>query len=168
MDATEFKAIFMPCQAKMYRTAYAILRNVQDAEDVVQEAYLRLWNKRDDVSIISSKEAYCIMIVKNLCMDFIRNSHVNIEETIDDEHLLLSGNDTADMIEKKEDAARLKRMISCLPEIQKKVMWLRDVNECSFQEIGQATGLNQVNIRVALSKARKKIREQFNTLKERI
>ena len=59
-------------------------------------------------------------------------------------------------------------MIGGLPDMQKKVMWLRDVNECSFDEIGKATGMNQVNIRATLSKARKKIREQFINLKDKI
>lgn len=71
MDASEFKSVFMPYQPKLYRTAYAILRNAQDAEDIVQEAYLRLWNRREDMDSAICKEAYCVSMVKNLCVDFI-------------------------------------------------------------------------------------------------
>lgn len=161
MDANEFKSLFIPYHAKLYRTAYSILRNVQDAEDIVQEAYLKLWNKREELDVAVCREAYCVTLVKNLCMDFIRSNHSTLEDVIDDERLCLPADDIGTKLEKKEENGRLRKMISELPDIQKKVMWLRDVNECSFEEIGKATGLNQVNIRATLSKARKKIREQF-------
>lgn len=168
MNANEFKSLFVPYHAKLYRTAYSILRNVQDAEDIVQDAYLKLWNRRDELDVAVCREAYCVTLVRNLCMDFIRSSHSALEDVIDDERLCLSADDIGAEMEKKEENSRLRRMISELPEVQKKVMWLRDVNECSFEEIGKATGLNQVNIRATLSKARKRIREQFFNLKEKI
>lgn len=164
MDANEFKTVFIPYHAKLYRTAYSILRNVQDAEDIVQDAYLKLWNRRDELDVAVSKEAYCVTLVKNLCMDFIRSSHQTLEDAIDDEKLGLTDDNIGERLEQKEESRRLRKMISGLPDIQKKVMWLRDVNECSFEEIGIATGLNQGNIRATLSKARKKIREQFYNL----
>ena len=77
MDANEFKSLFIPYHAKLYRTAYSILRNVQDAEDIVQDAYLKLWNRRDELDAAVCREAYCVTLVKNLCMDFIRSSHSN-------------------------------------------------------------------------------------------
>lgn len=164
MDANEFKTVFIPYHAKLYRTAYSILRNVQDAEDIVQDAYLKLWNRRDELDVAVSKEAYCVTLVKNLCMDFIRSSHQTLEDAIDDEKLGLTDDNIGERLEQKEESRRLRKMIGGLPDIQKKVMWLRDVNECSFEEIGIATGLNQGNIRATLSKARKKIREQFYNL----
>lgn len=164
MDANEFKTVFIPYHAKLYRTAYSILRNVQDAEDIVQDAYLKLWNRRDELDVAVSKEAYCVTLVKNLCMDFIRSSHQTLEDAIDDEKFGLTDDNIGERLEQKEESRRLRKMIGGLPDIQKKVMWLRDVNECSFEEIGIATGLNQGNIRATLSKARKKIREQFYNL----
>lgn len=168
MDANEFKSVFMPYQPKLYRTAYAILRNTQDAEDIVQEVYLKLWNRRESMDVATCKEAYCVSMVKNMCMDFIRGSHSVNEDGIDDEHFCLADEDAGTELDRREEAVRLKRMISRLPDVQKKVMWLRDVNECSFEEIGAATGLTPVNIRATLSKARKKIREQFNKLYDRV
>ena len=168
MNANEFKSAFMPYHAKLYRTAYSILRNVQDAEDIVQDAYLKLWNRREELDMAVCREAYCVTLVKNLCMDFIRSSHSNYEDVIDEERVGLADDDIGERLEKKEENVRLRKMIDGLPDIQKKVMWLRDVNECSFEEIGVATGLNQVNIRATLSKARKRIREQFINLKDRI
>ena len=86
-------------------------------------------------------------------MDFIRSSHSNYEDVIDEERVGLADDDIGERLEKKEENVRLRKMIGGLP---------------SFDEIGKATGLNQVNIRATLSKARKKIREQFINLKDKI
>ena len=67
-------------------------------------------------------------------------------------------------IEQRDEVNQVKRLIGRLPEQQKRVILLRDVNDCSFEEIEQATGLNAINIRVLLSRARKKIREQYNAI----
>ena len=67
-------------------------------------------------------------------------------------------------IEQKDEANQVKKLIGQLPRQQQQIILLRDVNDCSYEEIEQATGLTAVNIRVLLSRARKKIREQFNEL----
>ncbi len=67
-------------------------------------------------------------------------------------------------IEQKDEARQVKRLIRQLPRSQQQIILLRDVNDCSYEEIEQVTGLTAVNIRVLLSRARKKIREQFNEI----
>ena len=70
MDANDFKRLFLPYHRKLYRVAFRLLGNVQDAEDMVQEAYLKLWKRREELpSNIESWEAYCITLTKNLCYD---------------------------------------------------------------------------------------------------
>ena len=164
MEANEFKALFLPHHAKLYRTAYALLRNQQDAEDIVQEAYLKLWNKRHELSIAANAEAYCVMLTRNLCLDLLRNARYRTDDTPADALTLSADGDTERELEARDEARQMKRLIDRLPEVQKKVVWLRDVNGCSMEEIEQATGLSAVNIRATLSKARKRIREQFNRL----
>ena len=107
MDANEFKSLFIPYHAKLYRTAYSILRNVQDAEDIVQDAYLKLWNRRDELDAAVCREAYCVTLVKNLCMDFIRSSHSNYEDVIDEERVGLADDDIGERLEQKEENVRL-------------------------------------------------------------
>lgn len=175
MDASEFKKIFLPCHKKMYRVAFSILNNSQDAEDIVQEAYLKLWKKRDELTCINSPEAFCVILVRNLCMDFIRSNHSSDEDSIDDElsdinkvtKCLDNNEDVMISIENRSDARMLRHLINQLPCTQKTVIWLRDINDCSFDEIEKATGLSSVNIRATLSKARKKVREQFYNIVRR-
>ena len=74
MDAAEFKQHFLPYHRKLYRVAFRLTGNPQNAEDMVQEAYLKLWNKRDELADVLNTEAYCVTLIKNLCYDVLRRS----------------------------------------------------------------------------------------------
>lgn len=164
MNADEFREAFLPLHARLYRAAYALLENAQDAEDIVQEAYLKLWNKRNELDIRSNAAAYCVATVRNLCFSLMQTRRYQSEEPLP-EHIDLGETENPEqLLEKRDEQAQLKALIADLPQQQRRVLWLRDVNECSFEEIEQATGLNAINIRVTLSRARKRIREQFNRL----
>ncbi len=167
MNADEFKALFLPLHARLYRTAYALLWNAQDAEDIVQDAYLKLWRKRDELDIRTNPEAYCVSLIRRLCLDQLRSSRHEAEETLEDTLPLPADDDPGQRLEQRDETVRLKQLIAALPPTQRRVLWLRDVDERSFDEIEETTGLNAVNIRATLSRARKKIREQFKRITER-
>lgn len=164
MDAASFKQQFLPCHQKLYRVAFRLMGNAQDAEDMVQEAYLKLWKKREDLIDIQNIEAYCVTLIKNVCYDALRAFHLDEDNRPPEELNVTAASNIAQEVERKDEMAHLRKLISQLPEQQKRVMLLRDLNDCSFDEIEKATGLNAVNIRVLLSRARKKIREQFNEI----
>ena len=169
MTANEFKTTFMPYYAKLYHIACFLLKNEQDAEDAVQDAYMKLWNKRTELNNIAQMEAYCITLIKNICMDRLRNEQRHIQET--------TGNNTEDednsySIEKKlqesDETEHLMILISTLPENQQKILRLHDISNFSYEEIEELTGINEANIRVILSRARKKIKDLFNKYTRRI
>ena len=164
MDAASFKQQFLPCHAKLYRVAFRLMGNVQDAEDMVQEAYLKLWKKRDELSEVASIEAYCVTLIKSLCYDSLRSCRPDEDSRLPEELKLPTDSNIAREIEQKDEARQVKRLIRQLPRSQQQIILLRDVNDCSYEEIEQVTGLTAVNIRVLLSRARKKIREQFNEI----
>lgn len=162
MDAISFKQQFLPCHPKLYRVAFRLMGNAQDAEDMVQEAYLKLWRKRDELTDMLNAEAYCVTLLKNVCYDSLRSLHFDETNRPVEELNLVATSDIAREVERKDEVNHLKLLIGQLPEQQKRVMMLRDLSDCSFEEIEKATGLNAVNMRVLLSRARKKIREQLN------
>lgn len=164
MDAAEFKQQFLPYHHKLYRAAFRLTGNPQDAEDMVQEAYLKLWNKRNELAGVLNTEAYCVALVKNLCYDALRRMQPDEDSQPPDELNLPTDTNIAREVEQRDEANQVRRLIGRLPEQQKRVILLRDVNDCSFEEIERATGLNAINIRVLLSRARKKIREQYNEI----
>ena len=86
MDVDVFKQRFLLFHPKLYRIAYALLDNKADAEDILQDAYCKLWNKRDELGDIQNPEAFSITLVKNLCLDFLRSpkaSRRDNEETLE-------------------------------------------------------------------------------------
>lgn len=165
MDANQFKELFLPYHAKLYRVAFRLMGNTQDAEDMVQEAYLKLWKKRNELpNNIESMEAYCSTLVKNICYDALRISQLD-EDGRSPEEINISGStNIAVEIEMKDEANQVMKLISQLPEQQQLIIQMRDVDDRSYEEIEEATGLSAINIRVLLSRARKKIREQFKEM----
>ncbi|MDR0892882.1 MAG: RNA polymerase sigma factor [Mediterranea sp.] len=164
MDAATFKLQFLPCHRKLFQVAYRFMGNAQDAEDMVQEAYLKLWSKRDQLDEVQNAEAYSVVILKNLCFDVLRRTQLEGDNHSPEELSLPTDTDQATELERRDEVDCVKQLIKQLPKQQQLVMTLRDVNDYSFEEIQQATGLNAINIRALLSRARKKIREQFNAI----
>ena len=165
MDANEFKRRFLPCHQKLYRVAFRLLENAQDAEDMVQETYLRLWKKREELPPdIGSMEAYSVAIIRNLCLDALKAPQMEQEQRPIEELDMPQAGSLVREVELKDEASIVHRIIGDLPEQQRQLVKMRDVDDCSYEEIEQVTGLTAVNIRVLLSRARKKIREQFNAI----
>ena len=162
MDANDFKQRFLPYHRKLYRVAFLQLGNAQDAEDMVQEAYLKLWQKRNELPPdIANLEAYCETLIKHLCYDKMRLLHLEEDDRSPEELPLAGSANVAHEVEQRDEANQVMRLIGQLPEQQKQIIQMRDVEERPYEEIEEATGLTSINIRVLLSRARKKIREQF-------
>ena len=162
MNASDFKQKFLPYHRKLYRSAFQILGNAQDAEDMVQEAYLKLWQKRNELPPdITNLEAYCVTLVKHLCYDKRRISQLDIDKRTPEKLSITGKSNVAHEVEMKDEANQVMKLIGQLPEQQKQIMQMRDVEDRTYEEIEKVTGLTSINIRVLLSRARKKIREQF-------
>lgn len=165
MDANDFKKQFLPYQRRLYRTAFQLMGNAQDAEDIVQEAYLKLWKRRNELPPdIINMEAYCITLIKNLCYDTLRGTHFDEDGRPQEELNIANSTNVADDIDTRDEANQILRLIDGLPQQQRQVILMRDVNDQPYEEIEETTGLSAVNIRVLLSRARKKIREQFKEI----
>lgn len=161
MDAPEFKSRYLPCHRRMFLTALRLTRHRQDAEDIVQDAFTKLWELRHDTLADKNVEAYCTRIVHNLFIDRQRRQHLKpATHTADDLQLADLSAAGTDM-ERQESQQMVGQLISQLPEKQRQIITLRDVEGLTYEEIAQQTGLTEVNIRVLLSRARKTIREQF-------
>lgn len=127
----------------------------------MQEAYLKLWDKREGLAIISNPEAFSVTLVKNMCFDLLRSGKYALgKQSV--ELTEVQNVSQADNFEVRDEARQVRHIIAHLPEQQQKIVTLRDVKGCSYEEIEQITGLNATNVRVQLSRARKKIREEFN------
>ena len=161
MNATEFKQQLLPLNASLYRMAFKLMGNEDDAKDVVQDAYLKLWKMRDNITAVDNQLAYCLTIVKNMCLDRHRATSLKVVDKPPEE-LPIAGDDNASRhIEQQQTTQLLNRCLARLPAQQQQVLRMRDLAGCSMQEIEKVTGLTAVNARVLLSRARKSLRNQF-------
>lgn len=144
----------MPLQNKLYREAYRMLCEQFEAEDAVQNLYLRLWEQREQLDTLIAPEAYCLKMLRNICIDRWRVIRQRDEGTLDDEMLVADAppdNDTTDFIE---------HFLAGLPEAHRRVMQMQ-MQGMAFDEIAKVTGLSEGNIRVIISRIRKRFREVY-------
>jgi RNA polymerase sigma-70 factor (ECF subfamily) len=149
---------------KIYRFALSILGNEEDARDVVQDAFEKMWKKRFVFSIYKSKEALLIKLTRDLCLD--RLKHLKVKEV---KLAHLSGldenyEDPGKSIEEKELYEIIKILISQLPLKQRLVMHLRDIEEKEYEDIAVLLDMEIEVIRMNLSRARKTIGNQINKI----
>lgn len=161
MPASLFKQLLLPLYPRLQRVALRMLGNVEDAEDMVQEVYMKLWGKREELPDVQNMEAYCVALTKNMCIDRLRLAEVDRVDVDDVPLSLAAADDVASQLERQDAVEHVKLIIETLPEKQQQVITLRDIRDCTFEEIEEQTGLTAVNVRALLSRARKTIRERF-------
>lgn len=164
MNANEFKQRFLPLNAKLYKVAYLMLGNEDDAKDAVQDAYMKMWNRRDLLADIDNPQAYCVTLVRNLCLDRHRAASIDMVDKPPEELPIAGSDDASQHIERQQTAQLLNQCLARLPAQQQQVVRMRDMAGCSMQEIEKATGLTAINVRVLLSRARKTLRTEFQNV----
>ena len=157
MSPGEFKDTWLPLRDAVYRVAYYILESGPDAEDAVQDLYLKLWNTGDALDGIRNPKAYCITLIRNICLDRVRGAAMSRraarmpelaseEEAVDER---MSGRQRLDAIKAKMEQ---------LPEKERMVLRMKVFEDLSYEEIQERTGIGYLSLRVLLSNARRKIR----------
>ena len=145
---------------KLYRFALAFTRRTDEAEDVVQEVGVKLWERRDELEALRSMEAYAMSAVRNRCLDYARSPH-NRSDELTETHDAVSEQTPYRKVEQADMAAFVKRLIDRLPEQQQSVIRLRDIEGYELEEIAEILGMNDGAVRANLSRARQKIREEL-------
>lgn len=162
MDAETFKKVCLPYSGNFYKVAYRLLEDSQDAEDVVQDVFEKLWNARHSLMKIKNLEAYGVTITRNLCLDRLKSAGHRIVKCNPEESLKYETGEAGEVGEKKDQVREIRSIISELPENQQKVFYLRYFNDCSSEEIEKITGFGAGNIRVLLTRARQTVKERMN------
>lgn len=158
MNPDEFKSTILALKNKLYRLAFRILDHEEEARDIVQDAMLRLWKERERLDGIERPEAFAFVITRNLSLDRLRSKAFR-HDPLDQEHQWMPEARPDEMAEWKDAASLVRKVISGLPELQRTIIHLRDIEGLEFEEIAEVTELNVNAIRVNLSRARKKVRD---------
>ena len=162
MDLQAFKQHILPVQARLFRLAQMFLRNREEAEDATQNVLLKLWSNRQKLGTYQSVEALAVQMTKNECLDRIK-LHSRQKLSYDADTSLAAAKEVSPyvQVELTDSISLVRRLMDALPDQQKLVLHLREVEEYSLEEIEQVTGLSSANVRVILSRARQKLRENY-------
>lgn len=161
METLDFRRDILPLKDKLFRLALRITFDRAEAEDIVQETLIRVWSKRDEWPQFSSVEAYCLTVARNLAIDRSERMEArNVELTAEAEQMP-DASSPHERLVGKERLQLLHRLIARLPEKQRTVLQLRDVEEKSYKEIAGILNISEEQVKVNLFRARQKVKQQF-------
>lgn len=162
MTPERFTQDYLPLKDDLYKVAFYILESGADAEDAVQDLYLKLWDAGDALDTIRAPKAYCISLLRNICIDRLRRYRPEGEEKIPQQAADDSLQDER-ISERQKIEAAIKQM-SSLSDSERIVLKLKVFDDLSYEEIQKLTGLSQLSMRVHLSNARRKIRKAIERI----
>ena len=164
MDAREFKQRFMPHHQLLYRVAYHLTGNAQDAEDLLQDLYLKLWQKRDDLPDEAMKEAYLVTMMRNLFVDQRRLKRLDASAELKNEEGPPDERSLDRQIDARDEVTQVEGLIRQLSERDAKIIQMHLVDDRSYEEIERDTGLSQGNIRIIVMRTKQKLKQQFQNI----
>ena len=154
MELETFKITVLPLREKLINISWRMMEDRSDAEDIVQETFLKLWQIREKLDGYNSVEALAVQVAKNLALDKLKQHRPEGMLSVD------SGTrNPAEELEQHDTVARIRWLISKLPSLQQTIIRMKDVEGYELAEIAEITGTQVEAVRVNLSRARKKIRE---------
>lgn len=167
MQINELIEILKPYKNKMFRYAYSIIGNRFEAEDIVQEALIKIWKRMDKFSAIDNKEAWVITIVRNLAIDKVRAKKKKQTSDINDYFHISDNSPSPDVkLEQKDAVRRVSEIMGTLQETQREIITLRDIEGYTYQEIADIMDLKVDQVKVYLFRARKILREKLAPIRK--
>ena len=163
MSSIEFREKIVSISPKLFLVALRLLRNEEEAKDAVQDVMVRLWKKRKELGNHPNPSAYACLTIRNHCLDILRKTEPSKsnENNLNEVAICI---DSSKNIEHREVVEIIEKIIASLPEKQRDIVLMRDIDGLEFDEIEVLTGTPKEIIRVTLSRGRKHIREQLEKI----
>ena len=170
MEPETFKTTIIPLKEKLLAYASKLAAGQFEAEDIVQDVFLKLWSIREQLDEYDSVEALAFRMTKNKVLDELKRSRTESLENIEisEYNGFYTASNPEMIVAEKDMVNHVKRLIGMLPSLQQTVIRMKDVEGYELQEIAEITGTQIESVRVNLSRARKRIREQLIRLNNRI
>ena len=160
MNQNDFIETVNPFRDKLFRLAKRLLVSTEEAEDATQEVLVKLWNKKNILKEYRSIEAFAMTLTKNYCLDQLKSKRAG-NLTIDKSNFNELTHTVAEKFENDDSLRWVEKIINQLPEQQRIIIQLRDIEQYEFVEIAKIVEMNESAIRTTLSRARKTIREKM-------
>ena len=157
----------MPASKKMYRYAFSILKNADMAQDVVQDCLVKIWQNRHKLPEVKSIDSWVMRITRNQCYDWVKMNRYNlwIDKDINRDDIAL--NEVAEADQKTlvaDQVSWLNKVIDALPQKQKEIYHLREVEEMNYQDIAEVMSLSLGEVKVTLHRTRQKVRKEIKKI----
>ena len=165
MKTISFRNDVLPLKNELYRLALRITLNPAEAEDVVQDTLIKVWDKRDSWQEINSVEAFSLTICRNLALDRLKkkgNDNLSIEEE-STEPVSATSNPLEQTLQ-NDRIDQVRRLINELPEKQRSCIQLRDFEGKSYKEVAEVLGISEEQVKVNIFRARQTIKQRFEKL----
>ncbi len=161
MSLIYFKQNILPVKDKLYRFAQSILKNTMEAEDVVQEVMVRVWQKRETWHEVENMEALTMKMTKNLALDKLKSRYNRTDSLPEYADWRDDAAQPDEATESNDLIQRIRKMMNHLPEKHRMVMQLRDIEGLSYEEISEVLDMPMSQVKINLFRARTHIREQL-------
>jgi RNA polymerase sigma-70 factor (ECF subfamily) len=167
MKNISFRNDILPLKNVLYRLALRITLRHEDAEDVVQDTLIKVWNKRESWKDINDIEAFALTICRNLSLDKIKKAN-NSETSLDDQSVFLTDHSSNpyERIIQQDRLALVKKLVNSLPEKQRSCLQLRDFEGKSYKEIVDILGISEEQVKVNIFRARQTIKQKFQEVEQ--
>lgn len=166
MHTISFREDILPLKDKLFRLALRITFDRAEAEDIVQDTLIRVWNKRDEWQQMDSIEAYCLTIARNLAIDRSQKMESQNLELTPETQEMPDAKMPDQLMEQNEQLSIIHRLINELPEKQRSILQLRDIEGKNYKEISVILGLTEEQVKVNLFRARQRIRLKYNEIND--
>lgn len=158
MNQNEFMQLVSPFKSKIFRVAKRLLVSTEEAEDATQEVLVKLWTRNESLSAYNSVEALAMTMTKNYCLDQLKSKRAGnlriVHNNFTDREAPLQK-----QVEDTDTMSWVEKVINGLPEQQRLIVQMRDIEQYEYEEIAKIMEMNETAVRVSLSRARKTIRE---------
>ena len=164
MKKISFQNDILPLKNELYRLALRITLNPAEAEDVVQDTMIKVWNRREQWDEIDSIEAFCLTICRNLSLDRMRkmeNQNQSLEEGEHDSPDHSDASNPEEQAMQRDRVELIRRLINELPEKQRSAMHLREFEGKSYKEIASIMAISEEQVKVNIFRARQAIRQKY-------
>ena len=160
MNQNEFMQLVNPFKDRLFRVAKRLLVSTEEAEDATQEVLVKLWNRNESLDQYNSVEALAMTMTKNFCLDQLKSKRASNMKIV---HTNFTDREASvqQKVEDRDTWNWVEKIMNDLPEQQKLIVQMRDIEEMEFDEISTILEMNEQAIRTALSRARKTIREKM-------
>ncbi len=166
MSLDRFLTEVVPVRQKLYRFAFRLLGNEEDAQDIIQDALMKVWGMQEKMAELQNMEAWCMRITRNLALDKIKSRKYRVADELDraGELPALHQQNPHAVTEQNDVMEKVHVAINALPEKYRTILQLRDIDGHSYQEIADILDIDMNDVKVNLHRARKTVREKLQNL----